>query len=67
MPSPLTSATRGLAVGVMSDWPGAENVPSPLPSSTDTVLLSCVCDGQVELAIAGEVAATIASGPAPAS
>ena len=31
------------------------NVPSPLPSSTDTVPPNLVGDGQVEMAIAAEV------------
>ena len=32
----------------MADWPGSAKVPSPLPSSTDTVAGATVGDGEVE-------------------
>ena len=47
---------QGRGVRVVANWPAAVNVPSPLPSSTDTVLAVGVGDGQVGAAVAGEVA-----------
>ena len=40
----------------VANLPGSEKVPSPLPSSTDTVVGAVVGDGQVGAAVAGEVA-----------
>ena len=51
---------QGRGMRVVTNWPGAENVPSPLPSSTDIVSYARWTTARSSLAVAVKSPATIA-------